>query len=92
MNTFTAATDAVAAWLVSPLVGCLPLLTFFVMLLAFKASAYVAGLTFARRGPARGGLRLRHAGPARRAGGWARRVYGLFPIVWIVVMALSFCR
>lgn len=46
MNTFTAATDAVAGsvgW--SALVGCLPLLTFFVMLLAFKASAYVAGLT-----------------------------------------------
>jgi len=37
VNTFTAATDAVGGSVgLSALVGCLPLLTFFVMLLAFE--------------------------------------------------------
>ena len=46
VGTFTATTDAVAGSLgLSAALGAIPLLTFFVMLLAFKASAYVAGLT-----------------------------------------------
>lgn len=45
MITYTATPDAVGDSLaLSALVGSLPLLTFFAMLLIAKASAYVAGL------------------------------------------------
>ena len=74
----------------SALVGCLPLLTFFVMLLAFRASAYVAGLTslFVALLVAILGFGM----PAHLAALTATQgaVYGIFPIVWIVVMALWF--
>ena len=91
MNTFTAATDAVGGSVgLSALVGCLPLLTFFVMLLAFKASAYVAGLT--SLAVALLVATLGFGMPAHLAALTATQgaVYGLFPIVWIVVMALWF--
>ena len=46
MTTYTALTDAVGGSLaLSALVGTLPLITFFVMLLAVKARAHVSGLT-----------------------------------------------
>ncbi len=70
--------------------GCIPLLTFFVMLLAFKTSAHVAGLTAlgAALLVAIFGFNM----PAQLAALSATQgaVYGLFPIVWIVVMALWF--
>lgn len=46
VTTYTALTDAVGGNLaLSALVGALPLITFFVMLLAVKARAHVSGLT-----------------------------------------------
>lgn len=91
MTTFTAMTDAVGGSVgLSALVGCIPLLTFFVMLLAFKTSAHVAGLTAlgAALLVAIFGFNM----PAQLAALSATQgaVYGLFPIVWIVVMALWF--
>ena len=91
MTTFTAMTDAVGGSVgLSALVGCIPLLTFFVMLLAFKTSAHVAGLTSlgAALLVAIFGFNM----PAQLAALSATQgaVYGLFPIVWIVVMALWF--
>ncbi|MCT1803311.1 L-lactate permease [Kocuria carniphila] len=91
MTTFTAMTDAVGGSVgLSALVGCIPLLTFFVMLLAFKTSAHVAGLTAlgAALIVAIFGFNM----PAQLAALSATQgaVYGLFPIVWIVVMALWF--
>jgi len=84
-------TDAVGGSVgLSALVGCIPLLTFFVMLLAFKTSAHVAGLTAlgAALLVAIFGFNM----PAQLAALSATQgaVYGLFPIVWIVVMALWF--
>ena len=46
MTTFTAMTDAVGGSVaLSALVGTIPLLTFFVMLLGVKARAHVSGAT-----------------------------------------------
>lgn len=91
MNTYTALTDAVGGSLaLTALVGTLPLITFFAMLLVVKAKAYVAGLAslavallvaiFAFGMP--WNLALLSASQGA--------VFGLFPIVWIVVMALWF--
>lgn len=91
MNTYTALTDAVGGSLaLSALVGTLPLITFFAMLLLAKAAAHVAGLTslavallvaiFAFDMP----WDLAFLSASQGA------VFGLFPIVWIVVMALWF--
>ena len=82
MTTFTAMTDAVGGSVgLSALVGCIPLLTFFVMLLAFKTSAHVAGLTAlgAALLVAIFGFNM----PAQLAALSATQgaVYGLFPIV-----------
>ncbi|WP_270255779.1 MULTISPECIES: L-lactate permease [Kocuria] len=91
MNTFTAVTDAVGGSVgLSALVGCLPLLTFFLMLLALRTSAYVAGLT--SLAVALLVAVLGFGMPAHLAALSATQgaVYGLFPIVWIVVMALWF--
>lgn len=91
MTTFTAMTDAVGGSVgLSALVGCIPLLTFFVMLLAFKTSAHVAGLT--ALGAALLVAIFGFDMPAQLAALSATQgaVYGLFPIVWIVVMALWF--
>ena len=91
MTTFTVVPDAVGHSLgMSALVGSLPLLTFFALLLIAKSSAYVAGLVslavsllvaiFAFDMPAKLALLSASQGA----------VYGLFPIVFIVVMALWF--
>lgn len=91
MNTYTALTDAVGGSLaLSALVGTLPLLTFFAMLLLAKVAAHVAGLTslavallvaiFAYGMP----WDLAFLSASQGA------VFGFFPIVWIVVMALWF--
>ncbi|MDO5635176.1 MAG: L-lactate permease [Micrococcus sp.] len=91
MSTYTATTDAVAGSLgLSAALGTVPLLTFFVMLLFVKAKAWQSGLTalaaalivavFAFGMPADIALLSASQGA----------VFGFFPIVWIVVMALWF--
>ena len=91
MIAYTAVPDAVNGSLgLSALVGAIPLLTFFLMLLVAKTPAYLAGLTslvvalglavFAFEMPAKLALLSATQGAT----------YGLFPIVWIVVMALWF--
>ncbi|CAL8899511.1 L-lactate permease [Kocuria varians] len=91
MTTFTAVTDAVGGSIgLSALVGCLPLLTFFVMLLAFRASAYVAGLTSLVVALAVAILGFGMPTQLALLTATQGAVYGLFPIVWIVVMALWF--
>lgn len=91
MTTFTAATDAVAGSVgLSALVACLPLLTFFVMLIGVKARAHtsagaallvallVAWLGF--------GMPFGLALVSATQGA----AFGLFPIVFIIVSALWF--
>ncbi|CAB0531769.1 L-lactate permease [Corynebacterium diphtheriae] len=91
MDTFTANVSAVGgSTTASAIVALLPLITFFVMLLAVKAKAYVSGLTAlavaiivaiaAFHMPWNFALLSATQGAA----------FGLFPIVWIVVLALWF--
>lgn len=91
MSTYLAVPDAVGNSLgLSALVGSLPLLTFFIMLLAAKAPAYIAGLTslVVALGVAIFGFGM--PGDLALLSASQGAVYGLFPIVWIVVMALWF--
>lgn len=91
MDTFTANVSAVGgSTTASAIVALLPLITFFVMLLVVKAKAYVSGLTAlavaiivaiaAFHMPWNFALLSATQGAA----------FGLFPIVWIVVLALWF--
>ncbi|WP_237204357.1 L-lactate permease [Rothia endophytica] len=90
-NTYTAVTDAVGGSLaLSALVSTLPLLAFFIMLLGFKARAHVSGLVslvvailVAIFGF---GMPFDLAGMSAFRGG----IYGLFPIVWVILMAIWF--
>ncbi|MDY6051393.1 MAG: L-lactate permease [Rothia sp. (in: high G+C Gram-positive bacteria)] len=90
-NTYTAVTDAVGGSLgLSALVSSLPLLAFFIMLLGFKARAHVAGLVslvVALLVAVFGfGMPWDLAGMSAFRGG----IYGLFPIVWVILMAIWF--
>ena len=90
-NTYTAVTDAVGGSLaLSALVSTLPLLAFFIMLLGFKARAHVAGLAsllVALLVAVFGfGMPWDLAGMSAFRGG----IYGLFPIVWVILMAIWF--
>lgn len=90
-NTFTAVTDAVGGSLaLSALVSTLPLLAFFIMLLGFKARAHVSGLVsliVAILVAVFGfGMPWDLAGMSAFRGG----IYGLFPIVWVILMAIWF--
>ncbi|MDO4897767.1 MAG: L-lactate permease [Rothia sp. (in: high G+C Gram-positive bacteria)] len=90
-NTFTAVTDAVGGSLaLSALVSTLPLLAFFIMLLGFKARAHVSGLVslvVALLVAIFGfGMPWDLAGMSAFRGG----IYGLFPIVWVILMAIWF--
>ncbi|CAB0581242.1 L-lactate permease [Corynebacterium diphtheriae] len=91
MDTFTANVSAVGgSTTASAIVALLPLITFFVMLLVVKAKAYVSGLTAlavaiivaiaAFHMPWNFALLSATQGAA----------FGLFPIIWIVVLALWF--
>lgn len=91
MDAFTANVSAVGgSTTASAIVALLPLITFFVMLLVVKAKAYVSGLTAlavaiivaiaAFHMPWNFALLSATQGAA----------FGLFPIVWIVVLALWF--
>lgn len=90
-NTYTAVTDAVGGSLaLSALVSALPLLAFFIMLLGFKARAHVSGLVsliVAILVAVFGfGMPFDLAGMSAFRGG----IYGLFPIVWVILMAIWF--
>ncbi len=91
MTTFTAVTNSVGGSLgLSALVACIPLLTFFIMLIGVKARAHVsaAAATLAAIIVAIVGFNM----PTSLAlmstlrGG----VFGFFPIVWVIVMAIWF--
>lgn len=91
MNTFHAVTTAVGGSLgLSAAVAALPLLAFFIMLLGFKVRAHVAGLTSLLVAilVAIFGFHMPWDLAAMSAvrGG----VYGLFPIVWVILMAIWF--
>ena len=91
MSTYTALTDAVGGSLaLSALVGTLPLITFFVMLLAVKARAFVAGLTSLAVALIVAILAFGMPWDLAFLSASQGAVFGLFPIVWIVVMALWF--
>ncbi|HJD77987.1 MAG TPA: L-lactate permease, partial [Corynebacterium pollutisoli] len=91
MTTYTALTDAVGGSLaLSALVGTLPLITFFVMLLAVKARAHVSGLTALAVALAVAVLAFGMPWNLALLSATQGAVFGLFPIVWIVVLALWF--
>lgn len=86
-NTYTAVTDAVGGSLaLSALVSTLPLLAFFIMLLGFKARAHVAGLVSLLVAIFGFDMPWDLAGMSAFRGG----IYGLFPIVWVILMAIWF--
>ncbi len=91
MNTFTAHTDAVGGSLaLSALVAVLPLLAFFIMLLGVKARAHtsaIVSLVVAILVAIIGfKMPLDLSLMAAVRGG----IYGLFPIVWVILMAIWF--
>lgn len=89
MGTFTATTDPIAGSVaLSALVALLPLATFFVLLAGVKTKAWIAAL-----GSVVVALLVAVLGfkmPLGLAGlaGLQGALYGLFPIVWIIVMAI----
>ncbi len=89
MDTFTPSTDPLAGSIaLSAIISLLPLLTFFIMLAVVKAKAHVSGLAsllvailvaiFVFKMPA--GMAL--------MSGVMGAVFGAFPVVWIVIMAI----
>lgn len=91
MSTYTALTDAVGGSLaVSALVGTLPLITFFVMLLAVKARAHVSGLTALAVAILVAIFGFGMPWDLAMLSASQGAVFGFFPIVWIVVLALWF--
>ncbi|WJZ02251.1 L-lactate permease [Corynebacterium freiburgense] len=91
MNTFTAVTDSVGGSLgLSALVACIPLLAFFVMLIGVKARAHVSAAvaTLTAMIVAIAGFNM----PGELAFMSVLRggVFGFFPIVWVIVMAIWF--
>lgn len=88
---FVAHTDAIAGslgW--SALAASLPLVAFFVMLLLFKARAYVSGFVALLAAMAVAffgfGMPLELVASSAVRGG----LFGLFPIAWVIVMAIWF--
>lgn len=89
MDTFSPTTDPLAGSVaLSAIVSLLPLLTFFIMLAVVKAKAHISGLAslivaiavaiFVFKMPA--GMAL--------MSGVMGAVFGAFPVVWIVIMAI----
>ncbi|MDQ0093369.1 L-lactate permease [Paeniglutamicibacter psychrophenolicus] len=89
MDTFTPTTDPLSGSVaLSAIVSLLPLVTFFVMLAVVKAKAHISGLTslfvailvaiFVFKMPT--GMAL--------MSGVMGAVFGAFPVVWIVIMAI----
>ncbi|MFB2572936.1 L-lactate permease [Micrococcus sp. IITD107] len=91
MSTFIAMPDAVAGSVaLSALVGSLPLITFFVLLLVVKARAYVCGGVALLVALAVAVVGFHMPGDLALLSATQGAVFGLFPIVWIVVLALWF--
>ncbi len=90
MQTYTAVPDAAGSLGLSAALGALPLLTFFITLMLLKLKAWQSGL--AALAVALGVAVLGFGMPAGLALLSAAQgaAFGLFPIVWIVVMALWF--
>ena len=81
--------DPLHAWPLSTLVAALPVLTLFVVLLAFRARVWVAALAGLMRRGRRWRSRSSGCRPAgrRRPADWAS-VFGLFRIAWIIVASI----
>ncbi|WBL20506.1 L-lactate permease [Citricoccus sp. NR2] len=91
MDTFTALTDAVGNSVgLSALVGALPLITFFVMLLAVKARAHICGAVALLVALLVSIVGFQMPWDLAVLSATQGAVFGLFPIVWIVVLALWF--
>jgi len=91
VSTFTATTDAVGGSLaLSALLGAVPLLTFFLLLIIVKAKAWQAGIAALVAALAVAVLGFGMPAPLALLSASQGAVFGLFPIVWIVVMALWF--
>lgn len=89
MDTFIAATDPVAGSItLSALVGLIPLVVFFVLLSGFKAKAWVAALGSVVAALAVAVLGFDMPLPLALNSGVMGAVYGLVPIVWIIIMAI----
>lgn len=91
MNTFTAVTDAVGGSVgLSALVACLPLATFFVMLMGAKARAHTSAATALLVALLVAWLGFRMPVGLAVLSGLEGAAAGLFPIVFIIVSALWF--
>lgn len=90
-NTYTAVTDAVGGSLaLSALVSALPLLAFFIMLLGLKARAHVAGLVSLAVALLVAVLGFHMPTDLALMSAFRGGIYGLFPIVWVILMAIWF--
>ncbi|MDO4929113.1 MAG: L-lactate permease [Corynebacterium sp.] len=90
-NTFTAVTNAVGDSLgLSALASTLPLLAFFIMLLGFKARAHVAGLVSLLVALAVAIFGFNMPWELASMSAFRGGIYGLFPIVWVILMAIWF--
>ena len=90
MHTFTPTPDAAGSVALSAALGVLPLLTFFATLLGLRLKAWQSGLAalvVALLVAVLGFHMPAHLAALAAAQG---ATFGLFPIVWIVVMALWF--
>ncbi|ROZ61766.1 L-lactate permease [Kocuria soli] len=91
MNTYTAQVDAVAGSLgLSALVGIIPLAAFFIALVGLKRSAWLSGLIALATAIIVAVLAFKMPVDLALLSASQGAVFGLFPIVWIVVMALWF--
>ncbi|MDO5076468.1 L-lactate permease [Corynebacterium sp.] len=91
MNTFTAVTNSIGGSLgLSALVACIPLLAFFIMLIGVKARAHVsaAAATVTAMIVAIAGFNM--PGELALMSVLRGGVFGFFPIVWVIVMAIWF--
>ncbi|MCP3425484.1 L-lactate permease [Rothia sp. AR01] len=91
MDLFTATTDAVGGSAgLSALVALIPLVTFFVMLLAVKARAHTSALAALTAAVLVAWLAFGMPLELALLSGTQGAAFGAFPIVWIIVMALWF--
>lgn len=91
MQTYTAVTTAVGDSLgLSALVATIPLLTFFAMLIGFKARAHVSALVALAASIVVAVLGFKMPVLLAIASAGRGGLFGLLPIVWVIVMAIWF--
>lgn len=91
MNTYNAQVDAVGGSLgLSALIGLLPLVAFFVCLVGLKRSAWLSGMIALVTALVVAVLGFGMPADLAVLSASQGAAFGLFPIVWIVVMALWF--